>query len=102
MQILKSSGQYEEFSKEKLELSLRRSGASEKNIEYVCNDIEKFFSSEKKLSTSKIYKRAFTILKKVENKKVVFRYSVKKAINELGPSGFPFEKFVAGIYSSLG
>ncbi len=102
MKIKKSTGEYEDFNIEKLKLSLERSGATKDNVKYTCHDILNFFSQKKEIRSSEIYRRAYRILKKIEKEKVVFRYTIKKAINELGPTGFPFEKFVSGIYRALG
>lgn len=100
MKIRKKNGDYQEFSIEKLKKSLKRSGATDENIKKICDDIQN--NIHKITSTRKLYRKAFTLLKKLEKSKVIFRYTIKKAINDLGPSGFPFEKFIAGIYRSLG
>ena len=102
MQIRKSDGEVENFLLEKLKTSLLRSGATVKNSNYICKEIEKEFSGKKLVSSKEIYRKAFSLLKKLEKGKVIFRYSIKKAINELGPTGFPFEKFVSGVYKALG
>jgi len=53
------------------------------------------------MKTSDIYKRAFSLLKKVKYP-VAVRYSLRKAVMELGPTGFPFEKYVAEIFKRRG
>ena len=53
------------------------------------------------ISTHEIYNRAYAILKK--NRSVfASKYKLKKAIYELGPTGFPFERFVAAILEYSG
>jgi hypothetical protein len=44
-----------------------------------------------------IYRRAFDILSREATTPVAARYSIKRAIFALGPSGFPFEEFFAEI-----
>ena len=97
--IVKANGRSEEFSDKKLVDSLTRAGASQD----VCDKISRHITGEIKdgMTTSAIYKHAFDLLHKFESP-VVARYSLKRAIAELGPSGFPFEKFVAEIFKAKG
>jgi Holliday junction resolvase-like predicted endonuclease len=53
------------------------------------------------MTTSDIYRHAFFLLHKLE-KPTAVRYSLRKAITDLGPSGFPFERFVAEIFKAQG
>jgi hypothetical protein len=94
VEILKTSGQKVKFSIDKLKNSLRRSGADEKLVAQIVDIVrDELYQG---ISTKEIYNRAFSLLKK---KKSVYasKYKLKKAIYELGPTGFPFEKFVAAI-----
>lgn len=97
--IIKYSGEKVQFSKEQLKTSLRRSDADEATIEEVSNLV----SSElyDGITTKEIYNRAFALLKK---KKSYFasKYKLKKAIYELGPTGFPFEHYVSEILKHSG
>ena len=97
--ILKSSGKRVEFSISKLKNSLRKSGADETII----NSIVKTVVSElyQGISTKEIYNRAFTLLKR-EKSVFASKYKLKRAIFELGPTGFPFERFVGAILSYSG
>ena len=92
--IIKSSGKRVKFSIEKLRNSLRRSGANEQIVSEIIDIVRNELYQD--ISTKEIYNRAFSLLKK---KKSVFasKYKLKKAIYELGPTGFPFEQFVAAI-----
>ncbi len=99
IKIQKSSGEKVSFSIPKLKKSLRHSGANEKDIEHIINIVrDELYHG---ISTREIYNRAFALLKK---KKSVFasKYKLKKAIYELGPTGFPFERFIAEILSHSG
>ena len=97
--VTKSSGEQAPFSKKKLRRSLERSGAGEKDIYRILIEIDKILYPG--ISTKKIYKKAFSLLKKTENSTAA-RYKLKKAIMELGPSGFPFERYVAEVFKSDG
>jgi len=97
--IVKNDGTKEEFSITKLKESLAKAGASAEVREKISNHIAR--EIEDGMSTSTIYHHAFDLLRKFEAP-VVARYSLKRAIADLGPSGFPFEKFVAEIYRAKG
>jgi hypothetical protein len=97
--VIKSSGERTKFSLTKLRRSLQRSGADETLVNQIVDQVrDELYQG---ISTKEIYNRAFTLLKK---KKSVFasKYKLKKAIYELGPTGFPFEKFVAAILEYSG
>lgn len=99
IQILKSDGTRQEFKEEKLIHSLRRVGATQD----VIAEIVKHVQSElhENITTKQIYKHAFELLKK-HSAPVAIKYSVRRALFELGPNGFPFEKFVAKIFQVWG
>lgn len=98
-QIVKTSGEYESFDKEKLRDSLLRASASLLVTNDVISKVEK--RVKEGMSTDDIHKLAFELLKKKE-KRTALRYSVKRSLLELGPTGFPFEKFVAEIFKAKG
>lgn len=97
--IVKSSGEKVKFSLEKLRNSLRRSGADEPLIKSIINTVrDELYQG---ISTKEIYNRAFALLKQKES---IFasKYKLKKAIYELGPTGFPFERFIAALLQYSG
>ncbi|MGB5379320.1 restriction endonuclease [Muriicola sp.] len=99
IEIRKSSGERVPFSSLKLAASLRHSGADEDTINMVLQKVaDELFEG---ISTKEIYNRAYAILKR---KKSIFasKYKLKKAIYELGPTGFPFEKFIATLLNFSG
>jgi ATP cone domain len=93
--ITKASGTQEAFSSEKLRQSLAKSGANEATIDNILSEIES--SLYDGISTKKIYQAAFALLKK-SNRSHAGRYNLKRAIMALGPSGFPFEKYIAAVF----
>ncbi|HKL31694.1 MAG TPA: restriction endonuclease, partial [Tangfeifania sp.] len=97
--IRKASGEAEPFSQEKLEASLRRAGAGEETISEIAGDIKSWLTDGE--STKNIYSRAFRLLRK-KRSSLAARYKLKKAIMELGPSGYPFEHFIGQIMKNQG
>ena len=98
VQIIKASGERQKFSEEKLRDSLKRSGASEETINNVVYRIRRELKDG--MTTKKIYNRAFSLIKK--DKIVAIRYSLRQAIMDLGPTGFPFEKFLGEVLKTQG
>ena len=95
MKIVKNSGGIVDFNREKLKNSLLDSGASEHLVESVLNSIENEIYEG--ISTKKIYKHAFGLLKKSSNS-VAARYNLRSAIQMLGPAGYFFEKYIARLF----
>jgi len=97
--VKKYSGEEVPFSREKLDRSLERSGASEEIIEKVYNELKgDLFDG---ITTSQIYRKAFQILRK-HTRSTAARYSLRKGIMELGPSGYPFEQIVGAVIQHMG
>lgn len=93
-QIRKASGEQVPFSAKKLTRSLERAGAGQEVIEEIVREIsDQIYEG---MSTRKIYQRAFAMLRK-RSRSAAGRYKIKQALLELGPTGYPFEKFVAEI-----
>jgi hypothetical protein len=92
--ITKSTGEKVDFSMEKLKKSLQFSGASNEMVEEIVRQVQDELYHG--ITTKEIYNRAFALLKKKESV-YASKYKLKKAIYELGPTGFPFEKFISGI-----
>jgi hypothetical protein len=99
MKIVKHSGSIVEFNRDKLKSSLLKSGAGTKVVEEVLQIIEKQIYEG--ISTKKIYKLAFSLLKKSSNSHAA-RYNLRAAIQQLGPAGFFFEKYVARLFIAEG
>ena len=97
--VEKHSGEKEVFDPEKLRASLRRSGASPQLTGKVEDALEAYL--EDGITTREIYRRAFQLLQKFQ-RSTAARYSLKKAIMELGPSGYPFEHFVGAVIENMG
>ena len=97
--IVKSSGEVVQFSLTKLKKSLKRTGADDEVVASILETVQDELYQG--ITTKEIYNRAFALLKKKKN---VFasKYKLKKAIYELGPTGFPFEHFIGAILKYSG
>lgn len=99
LQIVKSSGDKVDFSISKLRSSLYRSGADELTVDNIINVVrDELYQG---ISTKEIYNRAFALLKKSKSI-YASKYKLKKAIYELGPTGFPFENFIGALLEYSG
>lgn len=97
--IVKSSGDRVKFSLEKLRASLNRSGAEKDVVNRILDTVrDELYQG---ISTTEIYNRAYALLKKEKNC-YASKYKLKKAIYELGPTGFPFEHFIAALLKYSG
>jgi len=97
--IIKYSGEKVKFSVNKLYTSLKRTGAEDAIVNQIIEKVrDELYQG---ISTKEIYNRAFLLLKKKKSF-LASKYKLKKAIYELGPTGFPFERFVAAILKYSG
>jgi hypothetical protein len=97
--ITKADGKAEFFKVEKLRRSLRRAGASADEINKIVVEINKTLYDG--VQTQEIYRHAFSLLRD-SRPPAAARYSLRRAIFRLGPTGFPFEKFLARLYQQKG
>lgn len=99
VEVQKASGETEPFSVSKLISSLESTGAGQDEIEQIVHNISKWIFNG--VTTRQIYKRAYDLLQQKKTH-LASRYKLKKAIMELGPTGFPFEHFVARLFDTMG
>ncbi len=97
--IIKANGGREMFDPDKLRYSLGAAGATTEVIEKITRHIEGEVRDD--MSTHEIFKHAFSLLHK-EQRPVALRYSLRRSLMDLGPSGFPFEKFIGEIFRTKG
>ncbi len=99
IRVVKNSGQMEPFDAGKVERSLKNSGADDRLVDSVLTQInQEIFDG---ISTRQLYDRIYSLLRK--GKQLVSdRYNLKSAIAELGPTGYPFEKFIARLLAHYG
>jgi hypothetical protein len=92
--IWKASGKQEAFDTAKFTRSLQKAGADPSIIQKLINDVKR---APELQTTKDIYTYAFNYLKSI-NRAMATRYNIKNALYQLGPAGFPFEKFIAEIF----
>jgi hypothetical protein len=99
MRIIKSSGIEEDFDREKLAKSLVRSGAPADIAYEIARQVELRIHPSSR--TRDVYRIAKKLLRQYSAVSGM-RYSIKKAIFSLGPSGYPFEKYFSRILQGHG
>lgn len=98
--VLKADGKLEPFDEEKLKESIKRAGIPPEIQDQVLSHVkEKIYEN---IPTSEIYKHIEEFFGSSEDHDSISRYSLKKAIMELGPTGFPFEMYISKIYEAWG
>ena len=97
--IKKYSGELQTFNINKLINSLRRSQAKEDIVQDIAYKVQE--QLEEGMTTKEIYQMAFKMLKG-KSRVSASKYKLKKALMELGPSGFPFEKLVGKLFEHEG
>ena len=82
--VVKVNGEKEPFNANKLRRSLEKAGARAE----VCDSIVDHVVGELQngMSTTHIYRHAFSLLRKIEKHPVAARYSMRRAVFGLGPS----------------
>lgn len=99
--IIKKDGSKATFEPERLELSLRRSGAKEETIAKIVERVSQKISDGD--TTDVIYRDAYDMLSESKDEGPArYRYSLRRAVSELGPTGFAFEKFIAQVFARKG
>ncbi len=112
--ITKEDGSTEEFVPAKLESSLLKAGAqptmADKIVREIVEDLERGVCNPDAGTAAKdggsctvegIYGKAFEMLKHM-SMAAAARYSLKRSILEFGPTGFPFEDYIAEIFKAKG
>ncbi len=97
--IVKADGKHEAFDEEKLRSSLLRAGGSIDEAQEVLEHVRE--SLHDGMTTHDIYAHAFSVLHHL-HAPIAKRYSLRRAIMNLGPSGFLFEDLIAEILKEKG
>lgn len=97
--ILKADGSREQFDPSRLVSSLVRAGAGAHTAERIAREMSENIVPG--TTSHEIYSRAFTLLRK-EGRPIAARYALRRALLELGPSGHPFEDFIAHLFKKEG
>ena len=97
--IIKADGKKEPYDEEKISSSFIKAGASTEIAAAAAKTINKKVKDN--MSTDEIYHRALSHLKVLEPG-VALKYSLKRAVMDMGPEGFVFEKYIAKILMEYG
>ncbi|MFA6095370.1 MAG: ATP cone domain-containing protein [Candidatus Paceibacterota bacterium] len=97
--IRKANGERQAFDIAKLVESLSEAGADSTTAQDIARHIEQELHDG--MTTHEIYSHAFRLLRKTA-RPVAATYSIRRAVQELGPDGFPFERFIAEIFKAKG
>ncbi|MFO1077924.1 MAG: ATP cone domain-containing protein [Planctomycetota bacterium] len=93
--LTKTTGESEPFRESKLRSSLARSGADREQVREIVAAVKQRLRDG--MPTDEVFKIARRMLQK-EHRDAAARYSLQRAIQELGPDGFPFERFIAELW----
>ncbi|MFH1867056.1 MAG: restriction endonuclease [Patescibacteria group bacterium] len=99
MYIIKASGQKEQFNPEKLAATLQRVGVKQDQIEQVITKVEHSLSRQP--TSQEVIRRALALLQQTDAVAAA-RYNLKRAIMNLGPTGFPFEQYISRLLEAYG
>lgn len=97
--VTKADGTQEPFRISKLKHSLSRAGATKEEINDISSRIEGILHDG--IATQEIYRIAFELLRN-SGQPIAARYSLRRALFGLGPTGFPFEDFLAKLFQTEG
>lgn len=98
--VLKATGQIEPFNDEKLRISIQRAGIPTDLREGVLTHVKsKLYEN---IPTGEIYKHVTEFLDNSAHPFTRTRYSLKQAIMDLGPTGYPFEDYTSEILKAEG
>lgn len=99
MNVTKLCGEVIPYDETSLIGSLTRSGANEQEIEIILAEVRLIIYDG--ISTGELYEKAFELLKSIKHSYAA-RYSLKKALRDLGPEGYYFEKWVTKLFQAQG
>lgn len=97
--VIKATGDIEPFSETKVINSLLHAGASQQLAQKILEQIKPQLYQN--IPTFQIYSVIMKLLQ-LEKRELAAKYNIKMAIMEFGPTGYPFEKYVAGVLEKNG
>lgn len=98
--VIKATGDREPFSESKVRHSIRRIRIPTKLENQVVSHMREVLYDG--IPTREIYRHITEFIGRSPTPYLVGRFTLKQAIMELGPSGFPFEKFIARVLDHHG
>lgn len=98
--VIKASGTKEPFSEEKVVRSLSQSGLTVDTASQTVDYLKRHLKDE--ITTGDIYSHVSDYLHKNAPTENYFNYGLKRAVMDMGPSGFPFEILVSELLKKNG
>ncbi|MCO6511445.1 MAG: hypothetical protein J5I65_11700 [Aridibacter famidurans] len=99
MEVIKANGEREKFNVKKVRASLKRVSVPATIRDRIVKSVtDKIHDG---ISTRELYRMVFRELKKQKGG-FAGKYNLKKALIELGPSGYPFENYIGRLWESGG
>lgn len=98
--VIKADGSRTLFSEEKLRYSIRRAGIPRQFEDKAVSFVKEKLHQD--IATFEIYTLLLGYLRLINKDEYQSRYSLKKAIMDLGPAGFTFEKYIGAILAKSG
>jgi hypothetical protein len=99
--VIKADGRTERYRRSKLTNSLKKCGVSYKQANNIAKNIERKFSKSAVISSIDLYNETKLQLTANINDTAI-RYSLKRGLFDLGPTGFPFEKLIHKLFFKMG
>jgi len=98
--VRKASGEREAFDEKKVTHSIQRAGIPQSLQTMVLSHVKSKLYTD--IPTSEIYQHITEFLKSSQQPYTTAKYSLKQAIMALGPTGHPFEDYIAAILQTQG
>ena len=99
--VVKKSGERVPFSEEKIIHSMERVGVPFDLQPQVIKHILSRVQKDNSITTDEIFYHIREFLKE-KDKKSALRFNLRQAVFDLGPTGFPFEKYIERIFKTDG
>jgi len=97
--VINSKGEREAFSYYKVYRSAKRAGASKAFAQTIAQTIKK--EAYPGIKTLLIFKKIKKLLRE-KTPGAALRFNIKEGMRKLGPTGFPFERYIKNILEALG
>lgn len=99
IKVKKRNGELQDFDEQKVRSSLKRAGAKPEVINKILVSLTGKLHDG--MTTRAIYSQVFETLNQLQAGQG-YRYSLKNSLLNLGPSGYPFEKFIKRLLDEAG
>ena len=98
MDVIKASGELDAFDADKIRQALVRVKTDPALIEQIIETVNRKIYDQ--IPTAELYRIVFDELKRSQ-RGAAAKYNLKRAIMQLGPTGYPFEKFIAALWQIM-